>query len=215
MKKCIFMVSVTISSLMFSSCGTIGQSGTSGIGTSSQTGGLSGVLGNLGGLQGIGEVLSGVLGVTTQDIVGTWTYQEPAVLFESDNMLAKAGGQLAAKTVESKLKTDYEKVGIKSGLMTMTFDRSGNFSQTVSGKTQSGTYTVNNGAVNLTYSGGTQQIVGTTQFDGNNLVIVMDVTKLLNFAKTAAASSNNQTLNGISSIANSFSGMKGSLKFKK
>ncbi|MCF0186447.1 MAG: DUF4923 family protein, partial [Bacteroidaceae bacterium] len=60
-----------------------------------------------------------------------------------------------------------------------------------------------------------QQIVGTTQFDGNNLVIVMDVTKLLNFAKTAAASSNNQTLNGISSIANSFSGMKVGLKFKK
>ena len=180
--------------------------------TTQSTGGLGSVLGNI---SGIGDIISGVLGITTKDITGTWVYQEPAVLFESDNLLTKAGGKLAANTIASKLDTYFQKVGIAKGKMTMTFDGSGNFTQSIGTKTQSGTYTVENGNVSLVYQGGIKQFVGTTQFDGNNLVVVVDVTKLLDFAKTIASASNNSTLNSISSIASSVSGMKAGLKFTK
>lgn len=216
-------MALAIMGMMMNSCvssqmqqGTTYNQGTgTTTGSSTGTGNLGTILGGLGGLQGIGDIISGTLGITTTEIAGTWTYTEPAVLFESDNLLTKAGGQLAAQTIAKKLDTYYQKVGIKPGKMTMTFDNNGNFTQTIGSKTQSGTYTVNNGQVSLTYQGGTKQLVGTTQFSGNNLVIVMDVTKLLDYVKTAAASINNSQLSQISSLANSVSGMKAGLKFTK
>ncbi len=44
---------------------------------------------------------------------GTWTYTGPAIEFESDNLLQKAGGSVAANAAENKLKRTIGKVGIK------------------------------------------------------------------------------------------------------
>ena len=49
---------------------------------------------------------------TAHSIVGTWTYQAPECQFESDQLLAKAGGEIAAKEVEEKLQTIYDKIGL-------------------------------------------------------------------------------------------------------
>ncbi|MCF0187065.1 MAG: DUF4923 family protein [Bacteroidaceae bacterium] len=209
------LVCVASCSIMLSSCGTTGFS-QGGANTNTQNSGdLSSIIGNLGGLSGIGDILSSVLGVTTNNIVGTWTYEQPAVLFESDNFLTKAGGQVVAQRISSQIDGYFQKVGITKGKMLMTFDNKGNFTQTVSGKTQSGTYTLNDGSVQLTYQGGVKQFVGTTQFSGNNLVIVVDASKLLNMAQTVSSSSNNSQLSAISSIIKGFSGMKLGLKFVK
>ena len=37
---------------------------------------------------------------TAESFVGTWEYVSPACKFESDNLLAKAGGEAAAVQVE-------------------------------------------------------------------------------------------------------------------
>ncbi|MCF0195527.1 MAG: DUF4923 family protein [Bacteroidaceae bacterium] len=233
MKKSIIAICAAACTIAFTSCGSNsgvlgsiasaalqGQTGTTTTQTTQtttqqSTGGLGSILGGLTGGSGIGSVISSMLGITTTQITGTWVYQQPAVLFESDNLLTKAGGQLAAQAIEKKLDTYFQKVGISQGKLTMTFDNNGNFTQNVAGKTQTGTYTVDNGNVCLTYASGTQQFIGTTQFDGNNLVIVVDMTKLLNFAKNIASSSNNSTLNTISSVASGVNGMKAGLKFTK
>ncbi|MCF0178929.1 MAG: DUF4923 family protein [Bacteroidales bacterium] len=213
MKKKFLLACVASCSLMLSSCGTTGF--TQGGANTQSSGDLSSIIGNLGGLSGIGDILSGVLGVTTNNIVGTWTYEQPAVLFESDNFLTKAGGQVVAQRISNQIDGYFQKVGITKGKMQMTFDNNGNFTQTVSGKTQSGTYTLSDGSVQLTYQGGVKQFVGTTQFSGNNLVIVVDASKLLNMAQTVSSSSNNSQLSAISSIISGFSGMKLGLKLVK
>ena len=46
--------------------------------------------------------------------MGTWSYQAPECQFESDQLLAKAGGEVAAKEVEEKLQTIYDKIGLTS-----------------------------------------------------------------------------------------------------
>ena len=40
---------------------------------------------------------------TADNIVGTWTYDSPAIVFESDDLLSKTGAALAANKIESKL----------------------------------------------------------------------------------------------------------------
>ena len=57
----------------------------------------------------IGSIL-GSFGNTTDQasILGTWTYQEPAVQFTSDNLLAKAGGSIASAKVVEHLEPYYE-----------------------------------------------------------------------------------------------------------
>ncbi|MCF0202678.1 MAG: DUF4923 family protein, partial [Bacteroidaceae bacterium] len=166
-------------------------------------------------LGGITDIISSALGVTTTSIVGTWEYQEPAVLFTSDNLLAKAGGSVMSSSIEKKLDTYFQKVGVKKGMLTMTFDEQGNFTQSVKGKTIKGTYTVENGNVTLKYLNTAKQFIGTTQLSGNDLVIVVDATKILSFAQTVASSSSNSTLSSISSLTKNIKGMKAGLKLKK
>ena len=62
------------------------------------------------GAQDLKSVLSGVVKnvvgdktTTASSIIGTWTYAGPECQFESDNLLAKAGGEVAAKEVEEKI----------------------------------------------------------------------------------------------------------------
>lgn len=48
-------------------------------------------------LTGVAKAVIGNKATTAHSIVGTWTYQAPECQFESDQLLAKAGGEIAAK----------------------------------------------------------------------------------------------------------------------
>lgn len=149
------------------------------------------------------------------NIVGTWTYTEPAVVFSSDNTLKNIGGKVASQAIESKLQSQFEKFGIKKGTMQMTFDKDGNFTQTVGGKTLNGTYSVSGKSVTLKYAGQVQQFVGTTQLDGSDLLIVMDASKLLKYAKVLGSLTGNSLLSSAGSLLGSMSGMEVGLKLNK
>ncbi len=152
---------------------------------------------------------------TEEKIIGTWVYQEPAVVISSDNALKNLGGKVASSAVESELKTQFEKLGIKEGAITMVFDDSGNFTQTISGKTMTGTYTIEDDNINLKYGSKLSQIIGTTQLDGNNLLIVMDATKLLSFVNLLGSLSNNSLLESATSLLGSMDGMEVGFKLTK
>lgn len=154
--------------------------------------------------------------VATEDkIVGTWVYEEPAVVLSSDDMLKNIGGKIASSTVENKLKSKLESYGFKKGSVTMTFDKSGNFTQTLMGKKLSGTYTIDDKNIVLKYGGKVSQIVGTTQLDGNNLLIVMDASKLLEYVNVLGSVSQNSTLKTAASLIGSMNGLECGLKLVK
>ncbi len=44
----------------------------------------------------------------------TWKYNKPGCAFTSENLLAKAGGDIAANKIESELSTYYTKAGFTS-----------------------------------------------------------------------------------------------------
>lgn len=81
-------------------------------------------------LGGLGDIVSGLLGmdkVSENSIVGTWNYNVPAVVFESENILTNVGGSAASKAIEQKLQNYLNKVGFTSGKVKITFneDKSG------------------------------------------------------------------------------------------
>ena len=76
-------------------------------------------------LSGITSIFSDKKVATIDDLVGEWTYTEPAVVFMSENLLKKAGGKLASSAIEKTIETQLNRVGITKGAMKMTFTRNG------------------------------------------------------------------------------------------
>lgn len=147
--------------------------------------------------------------------MGTWTYTEPAVVFSSNNVLQNIGGKVASSAIESQLEQQFEKAGIKKGAMKMTFDKNGNFTQSMNGKTLSGTYTVKDSKIVLSYAGGIKQLIGTTQLDGNDLLIVMDASKLLKYANVIGSLTGNTALKSLGNLLGSYNGMEVGMKLNK
>ncbi|MGI6231576.1 MAG: lipocalin-like domain-containing protein [Prevotella sp.] len=166
-------------------------------------------------ISGLTSIFSSNKVAKASDLVGTWSYEEPAVVFTSENALSNLGGKAASSVIEKKLQTQLSKYGITKGKMTMTFDKDGNFTQNIGGRKLTGTYTLSDKNVVLKYGGTVSQIVGTTQVDGNSLLIVMDASKLLKYASTLGSLSGNSTLKTASSLLGNMDGMECGLRLKK
>ena len=187
--------------------------------TNAQT--LGDVLGSVlnnqqsGGLvQGLTTVFSSDKQATAEKIIGTWNYTEPAIVFTSDNILAKAASKIAANKVESKLQEQLSKYGIKPGDFSMTFKEDGTFTETMKGKTSQGTWQVKDSKLILSIVG-VKALTITTQIDGKDLQFVTDATKLLNLFKTLGAKSSNSSIKTVASLMKSVKGMQAGITLRK
>ena len=87
----------------------------------------------------IANAFTSVIGldkVTRQGLIGTWNYNGPGIAFTSKDLLAKAGGEVAATKIEQELLPYYNKVGISASNTYAIFDANGNYSVSVDGKLQ-------------------------------------------------------------------------------
>ena len=175
------------------------------------------------GAQDLKSVLSGVVKnvvgdktTTESSIIGTWTYAGPECQFESDNLLAKAGGEVAAKEVEEKIQAVYEKVGMDG--CQYTFGEDGSYSCTVKGKTSSGTYTFDSDAKTVTMKSklGIKTMAYVT-VTGDSMSLVFKADKLMSVLKTvtSAVSGVNSTASAINSITDSYDGLRLGFELKK
>ena len=78
----------------------------------------------LSGLKGMVEGLISKSNLSEADLVGSWQYSAPAVAFQSDNLLQKAGGAAAAGVITEKLAPYYSKAGIDK--LTAVFNKRSN-----------------------------------------------------------------------------------------
>jgi hypothetical protein len=181
---------------------------------------LNDVLGSSNGQQ-VGDLVSNLTSVfssnkqaTAEKIVGTWAYSEPAIVFKSNNLLAKATSKLAANKIEKKLQEYLSKYGIEPGTFSMTFNEDGTFTETIKGKTAKGKWEVKNEKLVLTVSG-VKALSITTQIDGKDLQFVTDATKLLNLFKAFGTNSSNSNLKMVSSLMKSVDGMQAGITLRK
>lgn len=168
--------------------------------------------GNL--ISSLTSVFSSSKQASKKSIIGTWEYSEPAIVFQSDNILAQAGSKLVANKLETKIQDQLDKYGIKEGALKFIFKEDGSFTQTLGSRTSSGTWAVKNKQLNLTYLG-VKTFSITTQLEGNKLMFVTDATKLLQLVKTIGSNSGNAELQTISSLMNSVKGMEAGLTLVK
>lgn len=175
---------------------------------------LGNILNNvLGGNNSTSDVVSGLTSIfssskqaTEKTIIGTWVYEEPAIVLQSDNVLTSAAAKLAAKKAETKLQEQLNKIGIKKGALTLTFNSDGTFSETFGSKSVSGTWSIKNSKLIMKHT--VRSTTLTTQVSGKELMFVTDASQLLKLFQTLGSNSTNSSVSTVTSLMKKVKGMQ-------
>lgn len=192
---------------------------------SSATSTGSTIAGVLGGLLGGGSssssstagsiingILDNVIGSSTfkqADLcASTWKYNKPGCAFTSENLLAKAGGDIAANKIESELSTYYTKAGFSSSNTYFKFNTDGTFESKIHGKSWKGTYTFDEKTHAITMKGLLLSISGFATKKTSGVSLLFESKKLLTLVQTLTALSGNSTLSTIGNITKNYDGVR-------
>lgn len=193
------LIIVAAASLLMSGCGTTGQST------------LGSILSGAANEQTIGNVIQSVLGLTTvtqQDLIGTWTYSQPGCAFTSEKLLAKAGGEIVAADIKTRLTPYYQKVGITSANTQVQFAQDGTFSAVVAGKSFSGTYTFDQASSKITMKGLLLSINCYAKKNTGGIGLLFEASKLITLLQTMSALTGNTQLQSIGELAKNYDGLR-------
>lgn len=159
----------------------------------------------------INGIMNNVIGSGTfkqADLCHTWKYSKPGCAFTSENLLAKAGGEIAASKVENKLEGYYKKFGFSSSNTYFTFNTDGTFSAKIDGKAWNGTYTFDEKTHAIQLKGLLLSASGYATKTTNGISLLFDQKKLLNLIKALSSFKGSSTLSAVGSIANNYDGMQ-------
>ena len=173
--------------------------------------GTNGVLSGVDTTSALGNIIGSVLGVnrvSEANLVGTWKYTAPGCAFTSDNLLAKAGGEVAAQKIKSQLLPYYQSLGIAAGNTLFTFKEDKTFSGKLAGKSISGTYTYDpqTGAINLKTL--LLSMNGYVTLTTKGISLLFESQKILSVMQTLGALSGNSTIGTISEISKNYDGVR-------
>jgi len=174
-------------------------------------GNMSQVLGAMTNGTGITNAISSVIGldkVSAQNLVGSWKYSGPGCAFTSKNLLAKAGGEVAAVQIEEKLLPYYQKVGISSSNTYITFGQDGKFSSKIAGTPFSGTYTFNESTQQIQLKGMLLSINCYAKKESKGISVLFEAKKLLTVLQTMSAMSGNSSLQTIGELSKNYDGVR-------
>lgn len=167
----------------------------------------------------INGILNNVIGSGTfskQDLCAhTWKYSKPGCAFTSENLLAKAGGEIAANKVEEKLSEYYSKFGFSGSNTYFTFNTDGTFTSKIDGKSWQGNYTFDEKTHAIQMKGLLLSMSGYATKTTNGISLLFDQKKLLNLIKTIGSLKGNSTLSALGTIANNYDGMRVGFEMSK
>lgn len=221
-KKTTSAASNTTAATTTTSAATTSNAATSTSTTSNAGSAIAGILGAvLGGNSNssssagssiINGILNNVIGSGTfskQDLCAhTWKYSKPGCAFTSENLLAKAGGEIAANKVEEKLGEYYSKFGFSGSNTYFTFKTDGTFAAKIDGKSWQGNYTFDEKTHAIHMKGLILSMSGYATKTANGISLLFDQKKLLNLIKTIGSLKGNSTLSALGTIANNYDGMR-------
>lgn len=214
MKRNMLYIALIAAITFLTSCGTSAPlaSGSSNQPTSTQT--SDPIAANLQKL--LGSVL-GSSTLTQQSIVGTWNYKGADCVFETENLLLKAGGEMAAIKVEEKINATLTKLGIAKSQIVFAFNSDNTYTAKINNRIIQGTYTLDlaNKKMTLTYLNGVGTITPQIALTGNTLSLLYDADKFLKFLTNISAVSNNATLTTLATLLQSYDGMLVGMELQK
>ncbi len=190
--------------------GALGGNDSTSTGSSSSAGGI------------IGNILGSVLGnekVTPKDMVGEWKYSSPAVTFQSDNFLQKAGGAAAASTIEDKMAVYYKRAGVDNLVLTVNEDSTFTMKfrrMTLKGNITQGT---ENGELIFHFTALKSIKLGSyhayAMIAGNTMSLTFDISKLMDILDKVSAIVGSSSLKTLNSLLQSYDGMRAGFKMSK
>ena len=201
-----------LTAFILMSCGGLGTSSTSG----------SSILGDIIGAATSGgtivNAISSVIGLdkmSASELVGTWKFQGPGCAFTSENLLAKAGGEVAATTVKEKLNPYYKQMGLSASNTHVTFYSDKRFAASIAGKEFSGTYTFDESTQQVTLKTLLLSVNAYTKRDSGGMDLLFESKKLLTLLQTLATLSGNSTAQSISDLSKNYDGVRVGFLMKK
>lgn len=173
--------------------------------------------------QSIKDILSGVISnvvgdkaTTESSFKGTWKYSAPACEFESDNLLAKAGGTAAADKIEKRVAPLLKSVGVNG--IVYTFDGEGNYTSKIKKRVTEGTYKFDSDAKTITFTPTIgMAYTAHVAVQGSTMTLTFEANKFMNTIKAIsnATSKFSTTAALINTLMNSYSGMRVGFELKK
>ncbi len=155
-----------------------------------------------------------VPGANSVSLPGSWTYTGAAVSLTGENVLSNVAGSAATSEMEEKIDDYLQKIGIKSGSVSFTFNEDKSFTCTIFGMPLNGTWQINDEAKKVTLQYGKVMkylsMTGTLTRTTDGCEMLFDADRFLAFVKTALsyAGKSSSTANTVSSLTSSYKGMK-------
>lgn len=162
----------------------------------------------------INGILNNVIGSATfsqADLCAhTWKYSKPGCAFTSENLLAKAGGEIAASKIEEDLSKYYSKFGFSNSNTYFTFKTDGTFAAKIDGKSWNGTYTFDEKTHAIQLKGLLLSASGFATRTANGISLLFEQKKLLTLVKTLSKLNltGSTTMSAVSSIVDNYDGVR-------
>ena len=185
---------LALASLVMVSCGNMGQV------MSAMTNGT-----------GLGNAIKSVIGldkVKAQQLIGDWKYKGPGCAFTSENLLAKAGGEIAAVQIEEKVQPYYQQVGLSAENTFVSFKEDGTFSSKIAGTPFNGKYTFDEETQKITLKSLFLSVNCYAKKEVGGISILFEAKKLLTLLQTVSAFSGNKDLQTISDLSKKYDGVR-------
>ena len=166
------------------------------------------------GSSSINGILNNVIGSATfsqADLCAhTWKYSKPGCAFTSENLLAKAGGEIAANKIEEDLSKYYNKFGFSKSNTYFTFKTDGTFAAKIDGKSWNGTYTFDEKTHAIQLKGLLLSASGFATRTTNGISLLFEQKKLLTLVKTLSKLNltGSTTTSAVSSIVDNYDGVR-------
>ena len=180
-----------------------------GAGTFLQTMGSGGTVGN---------IFTSVIGldkVSEKGLIGTWKYNGPGVAFTSENLLAKAGGEVAATKIEQELTPYFQQAGISAQNTSVVFNEDKTFRATIAGKSFSGTWSFDEAQAKVTLQGLLLSVNCYAKREYGGIALLFESKRLLQVLQVLATLIGNQTAQKVGDLSKNYDGIRLGFDMKK
>ncbi|MBR6840792.1 MAG: DUF4923 family protein [Prevotella sp.] len=140
-------------------------------------------------------------------MVGTWTFVEPAVMVTSGRLLAKAAGNLVDDKLEKLLDDYFKRSNVTPQNTSITFRKDGTFSRSVAGRKRQGVWMVGGEKI---YFGvdNVQTAAMTTHMEKDTLTLVVEASRIMEAFKALGAISDSKSNNALIKLSKSLKGVE-------
>ena len=140
-------------------------------------------------------------------MVGTWTFVEPAVMVTSGRLLAKAAGNLVDDKLEKLLDDYFKRSNVTPQNTSITFRKDGTFSRSVAGRKRQGVWMVGGEKVYLGVEN-VQTAAMTSHMEKDTLTLVVETSRIMEAFQALGALSDSKTNNALIKLSKNLKGVE-------